>query len=102
MNDITTTDPEKFLSGSNAELFQIILLSTDGHFLYAGGAFSNIEHDGFINGAIVYERRDLVKNYWDAVRFAKSDFGNYPMRKDKVKGRLEIIPIPRFVNPDQE
>jgi hypothetical protein len=72
-----------------------MLQSTDGHFLYSGGSFSNIEHAGF-NGAIVHERRDLVKQYWEAACFAKSDFGNHPLRKEKVEGRLEIIPIPRL------
>lgn len=95
MNDISTIDPEKYLANSHTELFQIILVSTDGYFLYAGGAFFNVEHAGFSDG-IVYDRKNLVKAYWDAAGFAKSDFGNYPMRQEKVRGRLEIIPIPRL------
>jgi hypothetical protein len=96
MNEISTIDPEKFLKSSEADLFQIILVSTVGHFIYAGGAFANIEHGGF-NTGIVHERADLAKAYWEATQFARSDFGNIPLQKEKVQGRLEIVEIPRFV-----
>lgn len=97
MNNITTTDPEKFLENSKSDLFQIILVVPNGHFLYSGGGFGSMEHAGFNNG-IVYERRDLVKSYWDASRFAKSDFGMNPMGNVPVEGVLHIIEIPKFGN----
>lgn len=97
MNNITTTDPEQFLANTQSDFFQIVLVTADGYNIYAGGGFYSMEHNGPQSG-LIYNKRDLVKAYWEAVRFAKSDLRTDPLGRVPVEGVLHILPLPKFGN----
>lgn len=90
MNNILSINPEAYVEKTESDFFQIVCITENDYRLWNGaGSINMIEGNGFLETK-VFDKQNLVNEYYKALRFFKNEAQNLSA------GKLEIIALPKF------